>query len=277
MTASAPVAECAAHAAAWGSDPGTFPLASVSLPVDRWNRAVALGGQGRYSLGTAELDALERSIPVGDMLGSLAASTRASWLRQIGRHVVAARYDGLALARCGPLRGHMSPSATSAYCDAVTGLAADALGTGRFGTAGALLARAAEALAAHEDGAQVLWRPRLRLLWVRAELAMMSGDGVSSVRHALDARSIATDTTSLRHRIKTDLIVAAAYSSVGDGDRAVAEARTVLDACSEHGLVPLRWASAMLLRGLGEVTPAQFVVAECAELLARRGGIPAGA
>ncbi|WP_072806621.1 hypothetical protein [Rhodococcoides yunnanense] len=273
MNASANAASDEVRNAAWGSTPGLWPLPTVTEPLARWHRAVALGGQGRYSLGAAELDVLERGLPPGHVLGSLAASTRASWLRQMGRHTVAARFDGAALTRTGQAGSELF---LEAGCDAFVGLAADALGSGSFGSASALLGRAGRLLAEHDDRER-LWRPALRLRWVSAELAMLSGDGPASVRHALDAREEATDTVSLRHRIKTDLIVAAAHSSVGDVDRAAGLARTVLDACSEHGLVPLRWAAAMLLNGLGEVTEPPSVVADSSAVLARRGGIVAGA
>ncbi|OAK50976.1 hypothetical protein [Rhodococcoides kyotonense] len=259
--------------AAWGHVPGAWPLPSARTPSERWDRAVALGGQGRYSQAAAELDALERVGRTDDALASLASSTRASWLRQVGRHADAARHDGSALARVGLPREPSSLLVLEARCDALTGLAADALGSGGFARAAMLLARSRQVLGdAESDG---LWRCRLRELWVSAELAMMSGDGPAAVRHAYDARDRASDTDSLRHRVKTDLIVAAALSSAGEVRTAVDGARAVLEACSEHGLVPLAWASAMLLCGLGEVTPAQSIVAECRALLAHRGGFVA--
>ncbi|SNT44228.1 hypothetical protein [Rhodococcoides kyotonense] len=265
----------ALHEAAWGGAPGIWPLPSARTAAQRWDRAVVLGGQGRYSLGIAELDALEHLTALDDALASLALSTRASWLRQIGRHGEAARYDGAAVATIGLTRDASSHLVVEARCDALTGLAADALGSGGFGRAATLLTRCARVLA-ECDGDSELWRPRLRLQWVSAELAMMSGDGATAVRRALDAREVAGDIDSLRHRVKTDLIVAAAYSSVGDLASATAGAEAVLGACSEHGLVPLRWASAMLLDGLGAVTPARAIVAECEAVLGRRGGILAG-
>jgi hypothetical protein len=117
-----------------------------------------------------------------------------------------------------------------------------------------------------------LWRQRLRLQWVRAELAMFSGDGTEAVRHANEARELVTEIDSLRHSIKTELIVSAAQCSVGNVDRGREGAYRVLDVCTQHGMVPLRWAAAMLLDGLGETETATPIVAECAEILRRRGG-----
>lgn len=268
--------------AAWGLGPGCWPLPRALEPIDRWHRAVALGGQGRYSAASAELDAADRAPRLSAPVRSLLASTRASWARQMGRHVAAARYDGAAIAFVGfatPPLGRETPDASDpdalvaqARCDALTGLAADALGIARFGTAETLLARCAEELA--RDGrAEQLWRQRLRLSWVRSELAMISGDGPSALRYAFDARELATETVSLRHAVKTELIVAAALCSVGDVDRSLDAVRGVLDACSEHGLVPLRWAAAMLWNGLGETETSPSIIAECVAVLARRGGL----
>lgn len=258
------------QSAAFGANPGLWPLPSAGDPTSTWLRAIALGGQGRYALGRAELDSLENTLPAGRILLSLAGSTRASWSRQIGDHRTAERFDGLALALVGATGGVDCPLLVEARCDALTGLAADALGSGRFALSSALLDRCRRTLAQYPSWD--LWRPQLRLRWVLAELAMFSGDGPAAVRHALDARERATDILSLRHRVKSELIVAASYSSVGDLDGARALASSVLDACSELELLPLRWASAMLAHGIGGGSTAEKVVAESAALLGRRGG-----
>lgn len=262
--------ETALDDAAWGSRPGMWPLPSSRMPESRWARAVALGGQGRYSLAAAELDGIERAGGAGLELRSLFLSTRASWLRQTGGHDGAGRLDGLAFALVGGDARLRSHRGVESACDALTGLGADALGRGRLASADAVLSRCEGVLAAHADAG--LWRQRLRLRWVRAELAMAAGDGATAVRHALDARELATETDSLRHRTKTDLILAAARCVDGNVADSVALARNTLDTCSEHGLVPLQWASAMLLNGLGEVTTATPVIQESAAVLRRRGG-----
>lgn len=268
------------HEAAWGSDPGCWPLPGATDCESRWLRAVALGGQGRYSAAVAELRVLDQgsgeqaNTPPRE-LRALAASTRASFLRQMGGHDAAARWDGAAIALVGLGAPATSLSTVQARCDALTGLAADALGAWRFSVSGALLSRCRAQLADH-DSAQ-MWRQHLRLLWVSAELAMISGDGERALRHALDARERATEIVSLRHKAKTNLIVAASYSSVGDNTRAYDEAHVVLEACAEHGLVPLRWAAAMMLNGLGESATAGVIIAECADMMLRHGGVVAGA
>lgn len=258
---------------AWGLHPGRWPMPAATDAEGRWFRAVALAGQGRYSLATSELDVAESESEAARALRSVMASTRASWLRQTGAHTRAARYDGEAISLVGIESSADSVRILEARCDALTGLAADALGIGRLSTSHVLLARCSALLDSSPDS---LWRPRLRLDWVKAELAMAGGDGPSAVRHALDARERATDTVSLRHRVKTELIVAAAQCSVGNVQQSVATAYSVLDACSEHELMPLRWAAAMLLNGLGEVTRARPIVEDCVAVLRRRGAVFAG-
>ena len=109
-------------------------------------------------------------------LASLAHSTHGSFLRQLGWHTLARGWDGRAFALAGD-----DPEARA---DALIGLAADALGVGRFAAAATLLTRADAAL----DGAELtpLTADRLavRRGWVGAELAMASGDGSTAVRRA---------------------------------------------------------------------------------------------
>ncbi|MGA9871001.1 MAG: hypothetical protein WBQ44_07655 [Rhodococcus sp. (in: high G+C Gram-positive bacteria)] len=257
---------------AWGEDPGRWPLGAAHDPLSSWHRGVALGGQGRYASALAELDRLERDADLSSALRSLAASTRASWARQAGAHGLAARYDGRAIASVG-LNGPLaSPMLTDARCDALTGLAADALGRGRFSAAAALLSRCEAVLGeAGNTERHRHRRQRLRLWWVRAELAMVSGDGAAAVRHATAALALSTDTISLRHRVKTELIAAAAYSSIGDVERSRTTAEQALGTCSERSLIPLRWAAAMLLNGLGDAATARPIIDECAAVLRRRG------
>ena len=267
---------------AWGPDPGRWPLPSATDPTAKWHRAVALGGQGRYKAAAAELDALEAEAGVPVALRSLMASTRASWSRQTGGHAAAAAHDGAALALVGltadsdSASGSDSADVVEAQCDALTGLAADMLGVGRLATSDALLTRCGHLLDLGWPPER-MWRQQLRMQWVRAELAMVSGDGRTALRHALDARERSTDTISLRHRVKTELITAAAYCTTGEVGDSRTIAYSVVDVCAEHGLVPLRWAAAMLLNGLGEVTTALPIADECAVILRHRGAVLAGA
>ena len=251
-------------AAAFGDDPGRWPLPAATTPYERWLRAVAAGGQGHYGSATADLAALRRELHAGP-LASLAHSTQASFLRQLGGHGQARPWDGRALA--------LSASDPEASVDALLGLAADALGMGRFAASAALLDRAREPLGEPSAPARL----PLRWQWVAAELAMARGDGAGAVRHAERAVELAARHPSARHRVKTQVVRAAALCSCGR----IAEARAVADDAlpdtATLGLVPLRWALASLLVDIvGDTTRAAETIAirdGCAQAIRRAGGV----
>jgi hypothetical protein len=235
--------------AAFGDDPGRWPLPTATTPHELWLRAVAAGGQGRYSSALADLDVLRHT--TRGPVASLAHSTRASFLRQLGWHDRARRWDGRAAALAGT-----DPQAGG---DALIGLAADALGVGRFEASARALDRAADLVTESV-------RSRVRLQWVSAELAMGRGQGVPAVEHAEQAVEAAADLGSVRHSVKSDVVLAAALCCIGDldGSRRVAEA--ALDDTEHHGMIPLRWALASLLVGIGATTRSE------AEVIAIRDG-----
>jgi hypothetical protein len=257
---------CQLAAAAFGDQPGSWPLPSATTPDQLWLRAVAAGGQGRYGSARCDLEALVRTAPAG-RLASLAHSTQGSLLRQLGWHMLARRWDGRALALAG--------GDPEAGADALIGLAADALGEGRFAAAAALLSRAKPVCAAAP--AQ---RLALRRGWVTAELAMATGAGVTAVRHAEVAVQLAASAVggagSARHRVKSEMVLAAALCSAGDIDRARVVADAALDAAGRFGLIPLRWALACLLIDIGSgahtARELQTMRDECAELVRHAGG-----
>jgi hypothetical protein len=262
-------------AAAFGNQPGCWPLPAATTPHQLWLRAVAAGGQGRYGSARGDLAALLRT-PPACRLASLAHSTQGSFLRQLGWHTVARRWDGRALALAGADR--------EASADALIGLAADALGVGRFAASAALLSRAGDVLAVAQVPAAPLPRLAVRRAWVTAELAMAVGDGATAVRHAESAVELAgakgatiAGTASARHRVKSDVVLAAALSSVGATDRARAVGDTALDATGRLGLIPLRWALACLLVDVGSATRTIQELHDirdvCAERVCRAGGI----
>lgn len=257
--------------AAFGADPGRTDLPAATDARQSWCRGVALAGQGRYNAARVEL---RRFRPTSQALESLYESTRASWLRQVGRHRLARGFDGRAVFLIGLTGEARTTDAVEARSDALVGLAADALGTGRFGFADAFLARNAELLSVR--GGSDLWRPALRAHWVAAELAMMRGDGSGALRHAESARALADDTDSLRHRIKTDLVMAAALSCAGATERARAGAVDVACAAAMHGLLPLRWAATMLCEGTGGADPNMVPARDLGAALERLGGSAVG-
>jgi hypothetical protein len=238
--------------AAFGNEPGAWPLPAASAPYDLWLRAVATGGQGRYGNAYADLAALRRA-PAAPRLVSLAHSTQGSLLRQLGWHSLARGWDGRALALAGD-----DPEART---DALIGLAADALGVGRFAAAAVLLARADAEMPDAE-------RLAVRRQWVGAELAMAAGDGTTAVRCAEEGVELARamTTVSVRHHVKSNVVFAAALCSSGATERARAVAETALEATDRFGLVPLRWALACLLIDIASVTVSVHQLRELTEI-----------
>ncbi|MDX1888386.1 hypothetical protein [Mycolicibacterium sp. 050158] len=247
---------------AFGGDPGRWPLPTATTPAEHWLRAVAAGGQGRYGSALADLVALVRRNPEGP-LASLALSTRASFLRQLGGHEEARAWDGRASACAGLDAG--------AAADALIGLGADALGVSRFALSDRLLQRAADLVCATTA-------PRLpiRLAWVRAELAMFTGDGPAAVAYAERAVELADGWTSVRHVVKSQVVTAAALCSAGriEGARRVADA--ALTVAEQTGLIPLSWALTCLLADIGSAahSPEQIGAARdrFADTVRQRGG-----
>jgi hypothetical protein len=250
-------------AAGFGGSPGSWPLPAATVPGQLWLRAVAAGGQGRYGSAYADLDVLLRATPSG-RLASLAHSTRASFLRQLGWHDLARGWDGRALALAGD-----DPEAAG---DALIGLAADALGVGRLAASAMLLARAEPFVTGAPH------RVAVRRAWVAAELAMVGGDGGAAVRNAEDAVALAASTLdgAARHRAKSQVVLAAALCSAGALDRARAVAEAALEVTGGLGLIPLRWALACLLIDLahdeGRIAELRGIRDECAGRVERWGG-----
>lgn len=246
---------------AFGATPGraAAELPEPPDPLSRWYRAVALGGQGRYAAARADLGLLART-RLDPALRSLVESTRGSLLRQLGGHAAAAAFDGRAAATALAATG---PARAEALADALTGLAADALGTGRLALAHRLLGRVESLLPEAPARAEVRWH------WVRAETALAGGAAAEALRDARIAVDLAGALPSVRHQVKSALLVAAATAAAGDPARSAELARQVDVDCREHALLPLRWATAMLRAGVA--TPAEAATAgvEAADHAAR--------
>ena len=110
-----------------------------------------------------------------------------------------------------------------------------------------------------------------------AELAMAAGDGMRAQASAERGVERRTGLPALRqHRVKSDVVLAAALCSAGAIDRAREVADRALTETATYGLVPLRWALACLLSDLGSATRATHEVVtireQCAAEVTRRGG-----
>jgi hypothetical protein len=248
--------------AAFGDDPGCWPLPAANSTEELWLRAVVAGGQGHYASAYADLARVRRAHRVG-RLASLAHSTQASFLRQLGWHDRARGWDGRALAAAG--------DDVEGQGDALIGLAADALGVGRFGASAQALRRAKGLL---DDGPL---RLAVRLAWVSAELAMATGDGAAAVAHAERSVELAAALGSARHMVKSDVVLAAAFCSDGRPDRSRAVADAALETTQRLGIIPLSWALACLMEVIGSGTHSADEVIEIrddsAETVRRRGGV----
>ncbi|MBJ7291039.1 hypothetical protein [Williamsia sp.] len=264
---------------AFGSRPGfAMPPGRTGdggAGIDSWMRAVASGARGHYAAASAELDRACGST-ANPAVRSLASSTRASHLRQAGRHAAARRHDGEALRWVAdPASDAVSRAAA---LDALIGLAADSLGTAQFDLADRLLARCEDSLARIDDDPWI-WTGRLRLrhLWVRTESALYRGDARRAHEQMLDGRDLIDACPSVRHRIKTDLIAAATSAATGDSVVAIRAASGCADAARTHGQLPLEWAATSLLVGIGAASDGSgaLVASEArlrTELNARGGG-----
>lgn len=241
-TPHAPVVEQVLVAAAFGNQPGSWPLPTAITPHHLWLRAVAAGGQGRYAHAYGDLSVLRRLVPAGP-LASLAHSTQGSLLRQLGWHTLARGWDGL--LGVGRRR-------SGSWCRCTDRAGGRCAWRRRFAAAGALLDRADPLVVSP----LVADRLAVRRRWVAAELAMATGDGATAVRHAEEAVELtqAMAVASARHRVKSDVVLAAALCSAGAVARARAVGEEALDATARFGLLPLRWALACLLIDIGTVT-----------------------
>ncbi|QLY31939.1 hypothetical protein H0264_06460 [Nocardia huaxiensis] len=297
-----PVVNSVLAETAFGATPATAAAglpAATSAP-ESWLRAVALAGVGHYAAGRAELRRAGRAT-TDPVLRSFIFSTEGSLLRQLGWHAHAAVADGRAAALvlppdsvpADPLAPPEEERARArAVCDALTGLAADALGTARPALSARLLTRCRthfDTLLSEDSSG---WRQRIRLHWVSAETALSApGAGLiappahpaaeqspepplrdPALAHAEAALALAEQSPSVRHQVKSRLLVAAAAAATGDLDRSRILAAEVADQCREHELLPLRWACAMLRSGVDPASGGAAEAAECAGLLAARGG-----
>jgi tetratricopeptide (TPR) repeat protein len=192
---------------------------------------VCLASAGRYGGALDVLDPLVagRGAAENRVLAALASATVASIHRQLGRHSVAQGYDERALEG--------SEGAGEAGFDALLGLAADAIGLGDGGTATTRLAEAA-ALA---EGRGDWWRQRVRLGWVRAEVALLDERPEAAVTAAHDAVDLAEQSGAPRHVAKGLLFLGVGHLEAGRSDEAAAVLRRAGLLAESLGTLPLQW------------------------------------
>jgi hypothetical protein len=205
----------------------------VDAATVRWLTGVCLGAQGHYRR------AAEILLPPGTEPDSLAASTRASHLRQLARHAEAESWDTRAVA-LAPAAGHPAV----ALADGLVGLVADAVGRADTAVAADRLATAGAHVRALDPTAH--WRARVRLAWVSAEHAMLCDDPALARTHALDAVGRSQSADAPRHLVKSLLVLGVAGHLLGRPDAAGVLADAARRA-EQLGVPTLVWPAQLVL------------------------------
>jgi tetratricopeptide (TPR) repeat protein len=236
----------------------------------RWLLGVALGATGRYGA------ALEVLAPLSAVPGdpcppraagpypALAAAAVASIHRQLGRHACARLYDEAGLRCAG--------EDVEASFDCTLGLAADAVGLGERERAEAEFARAAALLDAaallgtegcQEAGPAVpagpalpdRWaRQRVRLAWVRTELALLGDLPQQAVMAGREAVWRAEAVAMPRHLAKSLLFLGVALRQAGSVSQALATLQEAAALAEVLGARPLRWPALRVVADILAVT-----------------------
>lgn len=210
--------------AAFGNRPDLLIGAVPDDARARWLAGVVLGAQGWYARAATLLSGL---LGRSDDLGSLAAATLASHRRQLGGHAAARPLDAAALA---------TATGDEARADALLGLAADAIGAGRLD----------EARRLRERAPATTWRARVRAGWVAAEIELSAGRPDAARPYAERA---AEESRGTRHRVKSEIVLAAATATADPAMARKLVTRARDDATELH-LLSLVWPASLLLADL---------------------------
>lgn len=203
-----------------------------------WLLGVCRTATGRYGQALAGLTAVvsDSALPAVDR--ALPAAAVATVQRQLGRHGQAREWDQVAL--------QSAEGSAEAACEAWLGLAADAVG---------LLEPAAAADALAEVDAFLTdpapwWRQRIRVDWIRAELALLGdqpGVARTAAERALDA---AESAGAPRHIAKSLLIAGVAATAQGHPEAAMDLLSRAAVLAEGLGALPLVWPSRAMLGAL---------------------------
>ncbi|MCR3719765.1 MULTISPECIES: hypothetical protein [Prauserella salsuginis group] len=232
------------HAAALPAD-GAALAAVAGLPL------VPAAGE---SVAGVDADSADRNAADGDATGRNTAGRKAAGRkaagRTAGRNAVAGQGPATGTDAVGIAADADGVDVAGAWADALLGLAADQLALGRPALARRLVGEVTAGLDAAFGNGGGSVRSRVRAAWVGAEAALAGGDpatAVASAEAALHLLRSGSRATPVRHRAKTELVLAAALLAAGsDPARAaelVASALTVIDA---HGFVSLSWPARLL-------------------------------
>lgn len=95
----------------------------------------------------------------------------------------------------------------------------------------------------------VTWRGLVRAGWIGAEIELAAGDALAAVPPAEEAAELARACGAVRHGIKSDLVLAAALTAVGDSaerERALDLVRNARLAAEKYELRSLIWPAALI-------------------------------
>jgi hypothetical protein len=222
-----------------------------------WLLGVAQAARGRFGTALTLLGGVmgplraavagEETAPELRLFGALAAATVASVHRQLGRHTIAWDFDALGLTAADAI-----PGLDEAVFDCRLGLASDAVGLGERDIATTELGVAASVADAHPDW----WRQRVRLDWVRAEIALLEENPAGAQEAAAEAIDRAELAKAPRHVAKGLLFLGVAQAQSGASDT-LTTLRRAATLAEQLGTTPLIWpARALVGAMLAEEDPA---------------------
>ncbi|HVE64436.1 MAG TPA: hypothetical protein VNB94_11625 [Mycobacteriales bacterium] len=206
-----------------------------------WLLGLSLGAAGRY--GSA-LQTLTPLLEAGEatnagrearLFAALAGASLGSVRRQLGRHSEAREADqrGAALTEGGE----------SAFACRL-GLAADAVG---LGEADAARAEMEAAIALLPERPTEWWRQRVRLDWVRAEVALLDDDPKTAISAAEAAVERAEKARAPRHVAKSLLFQGVAHVTASAPEGGASALRRAATLAEGLGALPLVWSARAVL------------------------------
>ena len=205
-------------------------------PSIQWRRAWLLTAAGRYGDALEACELAKQGAPIVQAAELMA---EAMLYRQVSLHARAEVADDLALETLRASRVR-SPSVRAAIR---VGQVADAVG---LGADDAVLARRVKVAAGAVTTAGS-WRQKVRLTWVRGEVAMVRGAYRDADRAFGTGARIAHDQGARRHEAKSLIFLAAASAAREQQSEAVRLARRGLQLAARCGAAPLVWPAELIL------------------------------
>ena len=233
---------------------------AAEAAASAWLLGVCLGAVGKFGTALSVLNPLAMvDAPTSAeqrLFAALAAATSAGVHRQLGQHEQARSLDERALS--------LSDGGAEASFDSTLGLAADLLGLDDAVSAASYLEQAAGLAANRAEW----WRQRIELAWVKAEVALATGDPAAAAATLTPAIASAEVSGAPRYVAKSLLFLGVSQVQGGDLDEATATLRRAATLAESLGVLPLLWPARALLGALVEATSA----AESAKSLAAARG-----